>query len=394
MKKILILGASVLQLPTILKAKEMGLYVGVIDYDSDAVGVKYADQFFNVSTVDEKGVLEVAQRFCPNGILTVATDMPMRSVAYASSKLGLPSIDYEAAIRCTDKGKMIQAFESQEVSHPWYELHQEEYNIDETKQKIVYPCICKPVDSSGSRGVILIQSELELNPSIEYAMSYSKSKTVILEEYVIGSEVSVEILIQDGCYYVLNITDKLTTGAPYFVEVGHSQPSRLEEGTKALIEDLAIKAVKALEINVGAAHVEMIISEDGPKIIEVGARLGGDCITSHLIPLSTGIDMVKMVILIALGEKISIDKIENGASAIRYLESKEGKIEEVMGVEEAQNSLGVQEVKILKVLGENTNKTNSSTERLGYVIAKGSNAEEAIHNCEVALSKIRVKWGK
>src|SRR5690554_2484008 len=110
MRKILIIGASVLQLPAILKAKEMGFYVGVVDFNPKAIGIKYADEFFNVSTIDTEGILKTAKIFQPLGIMTLATDMPMRSIAVVCRELNLPGIAVDTAIKATDKGEMIQAF--------------------------------------------------------------------------------------------------------------------------------------------------------------------------------------------------------------------------------------------------------------------------------------------
>ena len=120
MKRLLIIGASILQLPAIKKAKELGLYVAVADYNPNAIGIPYADEYYNVSTIDEEGVYQAAKTFGAEGIMTLATDMPMRSVAYACKKLGLVGIDYDTAVKATDKGEMIKAFEAAGVEHPWY----------------------------------------------------------------------------------------------------------------------------------------------------------------------------------------------------------------------------------------------------------------------------------
>ena len=120
MKRLLIIGASHLQLPAIQKAKDMGLYVGVVDFNPEAVGIPVADEYFNISTIDEEGVYQAAKEFKADGIMTLATDMPMRSVAYAAVKLGLVGISYDTAIKATDKGEMIKAFEAANVEHPWY----------------------------------------------------------------------------------------------------------------------------------------------------------------------------------------------------------------------------------------------------------------------------------
>lgn len=145
MKKLLIIGASVLQLPAIKKAKEMGLYVAVADYNPKAVGIEYADEYFEVSTIDEERIYQVAKDFNADGIMTLATDMPMRSVAYATSKLKLVGISYDTALKATDKGAMISAFEKMGVEHPWYFIVDNPDMVDSVISKITYPCICKPI---------------------------------------------------------------------------------------------------------------------------------------------------------------------------------------------------------------------------------------------------------
>ena len=120
MKRLFIIGASILQLPAIKRARELGHYVGVADYNPDAVGIPFADEYFNVSTIDEEGICAAAKKFGADEIMTIATDMPMRSVAYTCEKLGLVGVSYETAVKSTDKGEMIKAFEAAGVEHPWY----------------------------------------------------------------------------------------------------------------------------------------------------------------------------------------------------------------------------------------------------------------------------------
>ena len=219
MKRLLIVGASVLQLPAIVKAKEIGLYVAVADFNLKAVGIPYADKFYEVSTIDEEGIYQAAKDFKADGIMTLATDMPMRSVAYATSKLGLVGISYNTAIKATDKGEMIKAFDAGGVEHPWYFIISSLKELRDIKEHISFPCISKPVDNAGSRGVVLIKNSDELDNAFVYSSSNGRTGKVIIEEYLQGNEVSVEIMAIDGIIHVLQITDKLTTGAPHFVEL-------------------------------------------------------------------------------------------------------------------------------------------------------------------------------
>lgn len=392
MKKLLIIGASILQLPAIKKAKEMGLYVAVLDFNPNAIGIPYADEYFNASTMDENAVLEVAKEFKPDGIMTLATDMPMRGVAKVSDTLGLHSISYETAVKATDKYDMIKAFEEHNVPAPWFYLVVSFDELVSLKDKITYPCIMKPTDNAGSHGVVKIHSYEELLDKYEYSHGCSRRGNVIVEEYLDGDEVSVEVMVVDGKVNVLQITDKLTTGAPYFVEMGHSQPSRLDVEIQNKIKDVAERSCKAIGINKGPAHVEMKVTSQGePKMIELGARMGGDNITTHLVPLSTGIDMVECTIRIALGETVDVTPTLNCGSAIRYFEAPFGKIKSIEGVEEALKIDGVKQISFTKNVGDESTPIHCSNDRIGFVIAQAETAEKAVKVCEEVMKMIKVK---
>lgn len=390
MKKILIIGASILQLPAIKRAKELGFYVGVIDFNPNAIGIPYADEYFNVSTIDAEGVTEAARQFCPDGIMTLATDMPMRSIARACEALGLSGISYDTAVKSTDKGEMIKCFNEHGVEHPWYFILSNTDELDGVINKISFPCISKPTDNSGSRGVMLIHNEDELRCAVSYSAENGRSGGVIIEEYMVGPEVSVEIVTLGGEPHVLNVTDKLTTGAPHFVEMGHSQPSALSPADVEKIKDLACRAVRAVGITNGPAHVEIILTKDGPKMVELGARMGGDCITTHLVPLSTGIDMVEATIRLSTGELPDIAPKFKKGSAIRYFDVPSGKITAISGVEAARALPGIREITFVKGIGDVAGDIGSSTDRIGFVIAQSDTADAAVAACERACNTIKI----
>ena len=391
MKRLLIIGASHLQLPAIQKAKDMGLYVGVVDFNPEAVGIPVADEYFNISTIDEEGVYQAAKEFKADGIMTLATDMPMRSVAYAAVKLGLVGISYDTAIKATDKGEMIKAFEAANVEHPWSYILSSLDDLETIGNNITFPCISKPVDNAGSRGVMLIHSRDELNQAVKYSSLNGRNGGVIIEEYLQGSEVSVEAMAVNGTVNILQVTDKLTTGAPHFVEMGHSQPSQLGKENVEAIKDLAVRAVKAVGISNGPAHVEIMLTAKGPKMIELGARMGGDCITTHLVPLSTGIDMIKATIDICLGNIPDIEQKFNKGSAIRYFNISCGKILNISGVDNATKLNGVYQISLYKQIGDEIKTIDSSTDRVGFVISQGDNVKEAVNICERALCEIDIE---
>lgn len=387
MMRLLIIGASVLQAPAIRRAKEMGLYVAVADMNPQAVGVPLADRFYHVSTIDEEGICRAAKDFGADGMMTLATDMPMRSLAYACERLSLPGLAYESAIRATDKGEMVRAFSEAGVAHPWYQIVPAGAK---PSAGYAFPLITKPTDNSGSRGVMLVRSADEMDAALAYSAANGRSGDVIIEEYMQGPEVSVEVMALHGKPQVLQITDKLNTGMPHFVEMGHSQPSRLPERAQEAIRDLACRAVEAIGIHDGPAHVEIILTQEGPKLVELGARMGGDCITTHLLPLSTGIDMVESTIRIALGQEPDLTQKLNRGAAIRYFDAPCGVLRAIEGVEEARQIPGVQEITFVKVIGDTIGEISSSNDRPGFVIAQADTAEEAVRICERVLSLVRL----
>jgi len=391
MKRLMIIGASILQLPAIRKAKELGYYVAVADYDPQAVGIPYADEYYNVSTIDQEGVYRAAKAFGAEGIMTLATDMPMRSVAYACQKLGLTGISMDTAVKATDKGEMIQAFEAAGVEHPWYFILKDTTEMAAVADKITYPCITKPTDNAGSRGVMLVNSRQELEAALAYSSENGRSGAVIVEEYMVGPEVSVEVICWQGTPHVLAVTDKLTTGAPHFVEMGHSQPSRLAQQDQEKIRDLACRAVKAVGIDNGPAHVEIMLTNQGPKMVELGARMGGDCITTHLVPLSTGIDMVGATMDICLGQTPDIAPKFQKGSAIRFFDAPAGIITAIEGSEEAKAIAGVQELSFTKQVGDAAGKIGASGDRAGFVIAQAATAEEAVAICQQAQQAVTIR---
>lgn len=394
MKKLMILGASILQLPAIEKAKKMGLEVIAVDMNPEAVGFTVEGVKKEViSTIDTESVLVAAREHKIDGIMTLASDMPMRTVAAVAKELELVGVTEETALAATDKGIMRQRLQEFGVPVPaFYKVNtRDEYY--QAINKLGVKCIVKPADNSGSRGVDLLsnlEDSQEIEKAYHYSKSFSRNGTIVVEEYMEGPEVSVETLSLAGKCHVIQITDKLTTGAPYFVEMGHNQPSLLPKNIQQQIEKVAKMAVKALGIQNGPSHTEIKVTSEGPKIVEIGARLGGDNITTHLVPLSTGVDMVEACIRIALGEIPDLESKFAKASAVRYFDLSSGLIEKIDGVEEAEQLEGIKQISIVRGIGENSVEIKSSVDRVGFVIAQAEEPQIAIERCENAMRIIKI----
>ena len=389
MKRLLILGGSEFQIPLIKRAKELGYYIGVVDVDDNSPACEYADKKYKGSLKDKEKVLGFAKEFEPDGITAGMVDIAVPTCAYIAAQLNLPGIDEDTAKRATDKYEMIKAFAASNVPHPWF-VFVSQNEIACKKIDVEFPAIVKPVDMAGSRGIFLVNDKEELYQAISNSSQVSDKGDVIVEEYMDGPEVSVELVVKDGIPYVIQVTDKMTSGAPYFAEVGHIQPSQLNADVIEKIKEVACDAARALNLKNSLGHAEIKVTSNGPKMVEIGARAGGDGIAEQLIELSTGVSFSEMAIQIAMGEVVDIPEIiETRASCIRFILSHDGVLKSIDGVEEANSIENIKEIKMFGKIGQKYKEMVDNSGRIGYVIAGADNVKKAKESCDKALEFIK-----
>ena len=261
MKKIAIIGGSYLQLPAVQKAKELGCEVHCFSWADGAVCAEVADFFYPISIIEKEEILEKCREIRIDGITTIASDVAVLTVNYVAEHLGLIGNSDKYSTTVTNKYEMRQCFAENNVPSPRFCIADKNdgYNITGFR----FPLIVKPTDRSGSRGVEKVLDPVQLEKAIVRAKAESFSHAAIIEEYVTGCEVSVESISFEGKHHVLQITDKVTTGAPYFVELEHHQPSSLSENIQIRIREIVMKALDALHIQYGASHSELKITDEG-----------------------------------------------------------------------------------------------------------------------------------
>ena len=324
MPKIAIIGASYLQQPLVQKCREMGVYSICFAWEEGAVCKDLCDKFYPISTVDKDAILKACQEEKIDGITTIASDVATLTVNYVAEKMGLVGNPDKYSLTATNKYLMRQCFMENNVPSP--KFCEAACIVPEAAKSFHYPVIVKPTDRSGSRGVEKVEEQKDLAQAVIRACNESFQKRAIIEEFVEGREISVESISYKGKHYILQITDKVTTEAPYFVELEHHQPSSLPDNIKEQVKSIVLNALDALHIKYGASHSELKITEDGDiKVIEIGARMGGDFIGSNLVQLSTGYDFLKGVVEIALGNFQKPQITEHSYSGVFFLceETKE-----------------------------------------------------------------------
>lgn len=373
-KAVLIFGVGPLQLSIIERAKRMGLYTVGIDPMADAACRDALDAFEVVGGQDYEGTCAVVEKYGINAIVTVATDKPLVMMARIAEKYGFPFYSVETAQWSTDKFQMKQRFVEGVVPCAKGRLVK---SVEETDD-MVYPVIVKPRDNSGSRGVKLCRSKEELAASMSEAFEVSKLDTVLVEEYIEGPEYSIEGLHYNGKAEVIQFTEKKTTEFPYNVELGHKQPANLTDEQKQAIREIVSKIGKAIKFENCPSHTELKINERGIFVIETSPRLGGDYITSTLVPLSTGINMEDQLLRIALGEKADtttgrIDK----ASGVCFLNLPCGKVASIDdAIKEVETWPNVKVFSTSLKVGDEIHPITSSLNRYGQFIVQAENREE------------------
>ncbi len=391
-KRLLVLGGNQYQIPLIEYARSKNIVVGLVDINENAPAKKYADYFYNVSLKDKEEVLKVVNIFRPDGITVGTVETAVLTCAYVADKCGLKGLGSKTAIRSTNKYEMIKTFKEHNVPCPDFQFISKD-EINDAKCKIAYPVIVKPCDMSGSRGILLANNDGEFIEAIKKSSSISNSGDVIVEEYMNGKEVSVELIIKDGVAHAIQVTDKITSGFPHFIELGHIQPSRLDKNIIEDVKDVACSAAESLGLINGLGHAEIKITKDGPKMVEIGARQGGGEIGTRMVELSTGVNFNKIAIDIAFGNEIELPKIiDNKATCIHFITTSEGILSKVDGIEKARNEKDIYEVYFDGIIGNKYHDFKDNTDRLGYVLSYADNADDALKACDKALKDILVMY--
>ncbi len=368
--KILIFGGGNDQLTLIKLCKSAGLFTVVIDPNPAATGQNYCDAFEVVDGQDYEGTCNVIEKHGITHIITVATDKPLVMMARVAAKYGIGCISEDSARNCTDKLKMKEVFVKNGIPCAKYKL------ISELSDDMNYPLVLKPRDNSGSRGVTICYNRQDAEIAFVDAKRFTKGDTILCEEVIYGKEYSLESLHYNGKTKLLQITDKVMTELPYRCEMELTHPSLFSEEKFKEIERLVHKMSVAFGFENCASHCEILVNGDEIKVLEASGRMAGDYICSHLVPLSTGINMEQAALDITLGKEPNLSSSGKMASGIYYFEFPEGTVKEISDYEHLKSLPGVIEFKFFLEKGSRVPKIKFGPDRYGYVILQKENREE------------------
>jgi isopentenyl diphosphate isomerase/L-lactate dehydrogenase-like FMN-dependent dehydrogenase/biotin carboxylase len=384
----MIIGGGLLQTPAIDTAKKMGYQVIVTDYNPEAIGMKHADIPIVMSTRDIQGSVRIAKQqneITPiSGVLTVGTDAS-QTVAAVANAMNLPGIRFEDAEAATNKIKMRMRFKEYNVPSPAFLPVWSLADAKKAAKILGFPLVIKPSDNMGARGVIKIENANQISDAFKFAKSASPSGDLIIEQFMEGPELSIDAIVYNGEITITGVADRIIDFPPNFVELGHNMPSALPQG---MIDD-AINVMKqgihALGITIGAAKGDIKVTKNGAMIGELAARLSGGFMSAYTYPLSSGVDLMKAAIEVALGQEPgNLEPIFNRVAIERAVICKPGIVKNISGLEEALKVPGIEGIFLNIKEGDLVVMPRSNVEKSGNIIASGNTlkeAEEAIAKC-------------
>lgn len=390
-KNILILGAGLYNINVIKEIKKIGYKVIAIDRDLNAPGFVYADDYSVIDIVNREAVLKYALEMKIDGIMPI-NDFGVRTACFVSRKLNLVGNTLSTGICANDKGIMRDLWNSENLSQPKYIIINKDIeDLKIIKDKIKYPLVAKPTDCGGAgRGVSIAKNDKELIDSIELAKPFAKNDRIIIEEFIEGTELTIDALSYKGNASILSISDKEKPVQKYRVATSLNFPAKISHKQRVEVEELVKNAITTIGISNGASHTEVIIDKEGkPYLVEISARGGGGHLFNTIVYENTGLNYPQEFAKILCEEKPNLKIIKNEGVVYRFFNPPIGKIKEIIISNKIDLLPYIVTYGITAKKGDVFNGLIDSMHRVGFLVAKGNTREEAIKNADEAESLIR-----
>lgn len=392
MKKILIIGGGKWQVPIIQKAKKLNAYTVCSNLYEDSIGFEYADKSYVVNVLDKEKNLQIAINEKIDAVITDQSDIAVNTVAYISEKLGLNGVGVDLANLYTNKFRMRKELIIENLFHP---KHKECKTIDEAIDFFITlgsDAIIKPLANQSSRGIYKITSIDELKKKFNSTMEYSINNTILIEEFIGGFELTVEGFKTNDKHYTLAISKKehyknLPTVAKsliYQINFEEFNQKKLEEINNKLFNNLPF----------GITHVEYKYWNNKFYLIEAAIRGGGTKISSHIIPIVSGIDVNELLIKSVLGESnlnIVLNKNKNCA-VLRFFDFEVGKVKKIHGIDFLKDNKNIIDFDFEFQVGDNITSPNDDRSRVGYFIAYHESKEVLLNLVKEVDEKVYLEY--
>jgi len=401
--KLMILGGGSCQVNLIKRAKQAGHFVIVADYLDNPPGVFFADEHARVSTFDVPAVLEAARELRVDGITTLGTDQPVLTAAKVSEKLGLKFYaDADLALAVTNKRIMKRWFNQHGIPMNDYRLVGEGFSFAEI-EGLRFPAVLKPVDSQGQRGIFLVNNADEARRHVGDTLAFSRETQVLLEEYYIADEITVNGWVSGGRAKILSVVDRVTMRDTQRIGIciAHNFPSVHLQKYAEQIERITVDIVRAFGIEEGPIYFQYLIGEDGIRVNEIAMRIGG-AYEDITLPFICGADVAAM--LLEYAENGSCDtsdfdgcRLERNKKILstQMFFLKPGTVKFITPREEIIKMSCVKDVRCSAAEGDNIGGIENATARAGYIIVEGSSRQDMTDKVNAVFDRLEVldEWG-
>lgn len=395
MKKLLVLGAGIYQVPLIKTAKKMGLYTIAASIPGKYPGFEMADKVYYENTTDYRKILSIARREQIDGIVTAGTDVAVITIGKVCDALGLRGLSFEAAQFATDKLLMKQCYEKYGVrSAKFRRVSFDDRNYANILSDLTLPVMFKSVDSSGSRGIVKVDSPAEFNEARNIVLENTRSDYFIVEEYIEGEEFGAQAFVQDGkLEFILPHGDyvfKGDTGVP----IGHFAPYDLDPAITEDAREQLAAAARAMQLDNCAVNADFILKDGKTYVLELGGRSGATCL-AELVSIYYGFDYYEKIIRVAIGEHVSFAPgaglEENGIpnASMLLMSDKDGII--VSQCNDNPHDPDICEVQFDYQPGDSVHAFRVGPHRIGHVITKGKSLNDAVTLLHKALENIHIE---
>ncbi len=385
MKKIMVIGANWEQEPLLKKAKAMGLYVIATNPYPEAEGFKYSDENYVVNPRDLQKLDEIFKKTLPNAVIADECDYSMFAVAYLTNKHNLPGPKMDSLMITNNKYLERKFAERAGVLQPKYKLCMTFEEVVKASDEIGLPIMLKPVDNRGAIGVKRVNSVSELKTAFYDTLPQTHARQILAEEYIEGNrQVSVEGLYVGNFYNLTFSCKQKYPGAS--VDKHLEYPGKLPKNLLKKLYTINERLIKTIGIDYGFTHTEFIVKDKQPYLLEVHNRGCGINVSNKLIPAITGIDVAKILISSALGEKVSVDDFsrKRGFGILHFFDFGRGKVSRIENVDTVKNMDGVLTLWINFKVGDYLKNIETGPSRHGCIIVVG----DTINGCYSTIKKI------
>ena len=393
-KRLLVLGAGPAQFGLLATARRRGLFVIAVDRNPAAPGFRYADRRAILSAEDELGIDRLADAERVDGLIAPGIDWPVAVAARVADRLGLPHpLAPAAAVLATSKLRQRERFAEAGVPQPAHLVCRTAEDAAGAAARVGYPCVVKPPDRQGQRGLSVVAGPGDLPEAVAAAFGAARNGVVLVEELVGGREITVNGFSLGGRFHALTVTDRVLAPPPAFgVALAHVWPSSLPASEVDAAIRAAAAAAAALGVENGPTYTQIRFADDGPRVGELAARLGGGH-DAELCQAALGVDLNGLAIAAALGEEIAEGALEPsrraGGACVRFLVARPGTLAAVTGVERAARRRGVLDVRIYYGAGHEFGPLRRGADRAGALLAVGDDREEAVERAAEAATLVR-----